>query len=134
MHTQDQRPEIGSSEIAGDTEARLTVPGQSMPENKNPEQEKPPLTPRQEALRRLRQDKRAIVSLSVLAFFVLLALIGPPIYQHIGGQVKSDLIGMIGPDTYHLPDQGQATQADEGPTARYWLGTDYLGRDILARI
>jgi oligopeptide transport system permease protein len=145
--TQDQEPKIGPFEVAApDPDAKpraprslqasktLRVTKKPVLASNSPEQEKEPLTPLQMSLRRLWHDKRATVSLGVLVFFVLLALIGPPIYQHIGGQIPSDLIGMIGPDTYHLPDQGQATQHDLGPTALYWLGTDFLGRDILARI
>jgi ABC-type dipeptide/oligopeptide/nickel transport system permease subunit len=144
MDTQDQRPEIASHEILApatgvgsslpETSKTLTTPEEPTPESSNPEQEKLPPTPFQESLGRLWHDKRAVISLGVIAFFVLLALIGPPIYQHIGEQMKSDLIGMIGPNTYHLPDQGQASQHDQGPSARYWLGTDDAGRDILARI
>jgi peptide/nickel transport system permease protein len=48
--------------------------------------------------------------------------------------MKSDLTGIVGPDVYHRPDEGQATQHDEEPSALYWLGTDDGGRDILARI
>ena len=147
MDTPDQGTETTSSEILPpDTGIRpplpdtieiiktLTAPEEPVPESTHPEQEKQPLTPFQESLGRLRRDKRSTISLGILAFFVLLALIGPPIYRHIGEQIQSDLSGMIGPDTYHLPDQGQATQHDQAPSARYWLGTDDAGRDIFARI
>src|SRR5947199_5758803 len=139
MDTPDQEPEI----LASNTIARpplpetintLTTPEEPALESISPEQKKKPSMPSQESLRKLRRYKRAMVSLGALVFFVLLALIGPPIYRHIGEPMKSDLAGIIGPDTYHLPDQGQPTQHDQGPTARYWLGTDDAGRDILARI
>ena len=42
-------------------------------------------TPFQESLRRLRHDRRAMISLGVILFFIVLAIIGPPVYQHIGG-------------------------------------------------
>jgi ABC-type dipeptide/oligopeptide/nickel transport system permease subunit len=100
----------------------------------DPERQKVALTPFQESLKKLLRDRRAVISLSVFAFFVILALIGPPIYQHIGGPVQSDLSGIIGPDQYHKPDHSEPTQQDEGPSARYWLGTDEAGRDIFARI
>ena len=46
-------------------------------------------TPFQESLRRLRRDKRAMISLGVIIFFILLPIIGPPVYQHIGGTYTS---------------------------------------------
>lgn len=147
MDIEDQGPEITSSEIlAPDIEVRpplpeaietiktLATPEEPVPASTSPEKTTQPRTPLQESLKRLWRDKRATISLGVLAFFVLLALIGPPIYQHIGGPMQSDLMGIIGPESYHLPDQGQATQHDQGPSALYWLGTDDAGRDILARI
>jgi len=146
MDTEDQGLEMTESEIlAPDIEVRpplpeiikalktLSTPEEPVPESTSPE-EKQPQTPLQESLKRLWHDKRAIISLGVLVFFIVLALIGPPIYRHIGGLMQSDLAGIIGPGTYHLPDKGQATQHDESPSASYWLGTDDAGRDILARI
>ncbi|MDQ6660243.1 MAG: ABC transporter permease, partial [Chloroflexota bacterium] len=59
-------------------------------------------TPLQDSLRRLRRDKRAMASLGVILFFVLLALVGPFIYQHIGGPYQSTTTGTaVGPDQYH---------------------------------
>ncbi|TMD53889.1 MAG: ABC transporter permease [Chloroflexi bacterium] len=65
------------------------------------------LTPFQESLRRLRRDKRAMVSLGVIIFFILLPIIGPLIYQHIGGTYNSAFQGSIGPAVYHNPFHGQ---------------------------
>ncbi len=106
------------------------VGGQGEPKG---EPQKSP-TPWQDSLRRLRRDVRAMVSLGVILFFVLLALIGPLIYQHIGGPFNSPLNGMIGPAQYHSFAYEELSMQDTTPSAMYWLGTDDLGRDILARI
>ncbi len=117
---------------------------------------KKPATPLQESMRKLRHDKRAMASIGIIIFFILLALFGPFIYQHIGGIYNSPINGPIGPQVYHtfyhqelsrqdeLPswvyffysgDLGKADmQARQLPSFQYWLGTDQLGRDILARL
>ena len=116
---------------------------------------KKPATPFQESMRRLTRDKRAMTSVGIIVFFVLLALFGPFFYQHIGGIYNSPISGPIGPQVYHtfyhqelsrqdeLPswvyyfysDLGKADlQARQLPSFQYWLGTDQLGRDILARL
>ena len=95
---------------------------------------KKPATPFQESMRRLRRDKRAMASVGVIAFFVLLALIGPTIYQHVGGIYQSPISGPIGPEVYHTYYHQELNRQDELPSLQYWLGTDDLGRDMLARL
>lgn len=92
------------------------------------------ISPFKASLLAFRRDLRAMISLGVLALFVLLAIVGPPIYQHIGGMYDADLGGKIGPTIYHTYDHQELTQQNQGPNARYWLGVDPLGRDILARL
>src|SRR5579859_3184199 len=91
-------------------------------------------TPLQDSLRRLRRDKRAMVSLAVIILFVVVPLIGPILYQHIGGFYQSPTSGPIGPDTYHNPFHQELARQDEGPSAQFWLGTDSIGRDMFARL
>ncbi len=94
-----------------------------------------PTSPLQDSLRRLRRDKRAMISLGVIVFFILLAIVGPPIYQHIGGSYTSAVNGAVyGPADYHSYAHEELNRLNEGPGAQYWLGTDDLGRDIFARL
>lgn len=168
MDTKDQSSEITSPEAmtpdssvmpseleeltqAGEATAVPTT--QAAPPEKTAQKTQ---TPMQESLQRLRRDKRAMVSLGIILFFVVLAVIGPVIYQHIGGPYQSVINGTVGPAQYHsfgfgleertneLPSwfyyftNGGLSKSDlqtrHLPSFQYLLGTDELGRDILARL
>ncbi len=92
-------------------------------------------TPLQDSLRRLRRDKRAMVSLAIIVLFIIVPIIGPFLYQHIGGQITDSLTGkQIGPTVYHSPFIQRLDHQDELPSGTNWLGTDSIGRDILSRL
>lgn len=75
-----------------------------------------------------------MASIVVILLFILLPLVGPPIYQHIGDTYTSPTGGAIGPEAYHSPFHTELTRQDEDPSAQYWLGTDSIGRDLFARL
>ncbi|MCW3478360.1 ABC transporter permease [Neisseriaceae bacterium JH1-16] len=72
-------------------------------------------SPLAEALRRLARNRLAMAAALFLALLVLLCLIGP----------------------YFSPWRNDATDAlmiNRPPSASHWLGTDFLGRDVLTRL
>lgn len=72
-------------------------------------------SPRRRALRQFFRHRMAMAGLAVILFLVLLA-------------VFADQIAPFSPVQTHFPDSRSA------PNARYWLGADDLGRDILSRM
>jgi oligopeptide transport system permease protein len=66
------------------------------------------------ALRRLRRNVRAVVTL------VLVLLIG----------LATILVPLLSPHAYDDPD---TDAVQEGPSAAHWFGTDAIGRDLMAR-
>ncbi len=75
----------------------------------------PPLNAFQESWRRLRQNRGALVSLYLLLFLGLMAVVGPWMSRY----------------TYFDTNYSAAYQ---GPNADHWLGTDKFGRDQWVRI
>jgi len=74
--------------------------------------------------RRLRRDKAAVASAVVILIMTALALAAPAFAALTGH----------GP-AQQFPDTGlSATGAPAGPGARFWLGADELGRDLLVRL
>jgi ABC-type dipeptide/oligopeptide/nickel transport system permease subunit len=76
------------------------------------------------ALRRLRKDKVAMISLAVIVLIVLMAIFAP-VFAAITGHPPNEQYRDIGLTPDGLP---------RGPNGTFWLGTDDLGRDILVRI
>lgn len=75
------------------------------------------------ALRRLRQDRAAMISFVVIVILVILALMAPLFAKWTGWP-------------YDIADRKFGLDADGlpyGPNARHLLGTDSLGRDMLVR-
>jgi ABC-type dipeptide/oligopeptide/nickel transport system permease subunit len=76
------------------------------------------------AVRRLRKDKVAMISLVVILLIVLMAIFAP-VFTAITGHPPNEQYRDIGLTPDGLP---------RGPNGTFWLGTDDLGRDILVRI
>jgi peptide/nickel transport system permease protein len=76
------------------------------------------------AVRRLRKDKVAMISLTVILLIVLMAIFAP-VFTAITGHGPNDQYRTIGLTPDGLP---------RGPNSTFWLGTDDLGRDVLVRI
>jgi len=133
MPSFDQVPpplEIPSLPSEGEAGA---IPATLAPDKKKQEQRS--ISPLRNSLLHLWHDWRAKACLFVLSFFVLISLAGPPIYQHIGGPYLSNVDDNVyGPAVYHSYYHVELDRTDELPSAQYWLGTDQIGRDILARL
>lgn len=69
----------------------------------------------QDAWRRLKKNKIAMISMCFLLFIAFMCIFGPMLY----------------PVDYEAQD---AIHANQLPTAEHWFGLDELGRDIFARI
>lgn len=65
--------------------------------------------------KRLKRNRMAILGLAVIALLVFFALVGP----YMSGY------------TY---DQQDLSMTNQPPGAKFWFGSDYLGRDIFTRI
>jgi oligopeptide transport system permease protein len=76
---------------------------------------RPSMTYWQDAWRRLKQNKVAIVSLVILILISLMTIVGPYINGFRFEVTNNDLI-------------------NQGPNLKHWFGTDNLGRDIFSRV
>jgi peptide/nickel transport system permease protein len=72
-------------------------------------------TPASRATRRLLRRKGAMLGLAIIAIFVAIALLAP----------------LISP---YDPQQQTWSAVRKAPSALHWLGTDDVGRDVLARV
>src|SRR5436190_2885698 len=119
--------EMSNAGTAAVTPEEVTVP-------KGKQEPKKSTTPLQDSLRRLRRDKRAMVSLGIIVLFIVVPLIGPVILQAVGCTYQSTLNGPISPQLYHNPFHQELDRQDEFISGQYWLGTDAIGRDLMARL
>jgi oligopeptide transport system permease protein len=94
------------------------------------------LSPLQASLRRLGRDRRAMVCFGIVLFIVVFSYVFPYFYLHIGPIIQGGLSGTtpIGPEIYHQYTHQELLLIDSPPSAAYPLGSDLIGRDILARM
>lgn len=76
---------------------------------------RPSVTYWQDAWRRLRQNKLAMLGMYTIILIVLLAIFGPILSPHSYSDQFLDKQGL-------------------GPSAEHWFGTDSLGRDLFVRV
>ncbi|OFI06129.1 dipeptide transport system permease protein DppC [Clostridium acetireducens DSM 10703] len=85
-------------------------------ENFNSEQiTRPNMSYWQDAWRRLKQNKVAVLSLVILIIVTIMTIIGPSLTPFKYSETNSSIINLK-------------------PNAQHWFGTDSLGRDIFARV
>ena len=76
---------------------------------------RPSMTYFQDAARRFKKNPAAVAGIVILVVFILLSFLGPVVSGY----------------DYDLTD---LTQANQGPSAQHWFGTDELGRDMWSRV
>lgn len=82
-------------------------------------------TPLQLAWRRIRRDKLTLLSAAFIVLLGLVALFAPLVCKAIGQD----------PYTQDRSDFGLTQDGlPVGPSGKHWLGTDEVGRDVLARL
>jgi len=136
------RPEVGTQAREGD-DGFTQLAGRSS-------------SPLAAAFRRFLRDWRAVAALAILIVIVAFSFIFPLFYQHMGGRTVGGNLGNrpIGPEQYHQFDFNDLSHPGMngtiisvtftppfvqfhfgGPDAAFHpLGSDSLGRDILARL
>ena len=77
--------------------------------------DRPTISYWQDAWRRLKKNPVAMASLVVLGLILIMVIVGPYIrgYDFVSKNVK---------------------EKNQGMSAKYWFGTDYLGRDLFSRV
>ncbi|HET9109567.1 MAG TPA: ABC transporter permease [Ktedonobacterales bacterium] len=94
------------------------------------------LSPLQASLRRLGRDKRAMFFLAVALFIIVFSYVFPLIYTRTGPTIMGGVAGNtpLTPHDYHNYVSNDLSRPDGFMSTIHPLGTDALGRDILARI
>lgn len=94
------------------------------------------LSPIQASLRRLGRDRRAMVFLGLVLIIIVLSYVFPLVYVHMGSNIQGGATGLdtVTPMQYHNYVYGDLSRPDAPISNLHPLGTDAIGRDILARL
>lgn len=79
---------------------------------------RPVVTYWSDAWRRFKMNKVSMLALVILVILIIMVIIGPIISKYMYGYTYRDVVG----------------EPNLSPNAKYWFGTDELGRDIFTRI
>jgi ABC-type dipeptide/oligopeptide/nickel transport system permease subunit len=90
----------------------------------------------QASLRRLGRDRRAMFFLVIVLLMIVVSYAGPLLYTRIGPTIQGGATGLdtLTPGLYHNYVYSDLSRPDQLSSALHPLGTDAIGRDILARL
>jgi oligopeptide transport system permease protein len=134
MMTEDNQPDPGLPTAFPRIDTHPTIAETAEALGQTPVTKTKSLSPLQKSLQRFSRDKRAMICLGILLSFVLLALLGPVIYTHLGAPITNSHGKVLNPDQYRGPFYLDLDHQDETFSALHWLGTDSTGHDLLARV
>lgn len=94
------------------------------------------LSPLAASMRRLGRDRRAMFFLALVLIMIVVSYVGPLVYTHVGPLIHGGPTGLdpLTPNLYHNYTQNDLSRPDALSSGIHPLGTDALGRDILARL